>query len=102
VAWQGSRLADQVLCRVQERKGVLVGELFEVSVGVGHRRRGLARSLMCRGIAALHARQVTKICIGTRFENPTAAWRLYEQVGFRKAAAFPRWRKPLVRAGMIR
>jgi mycothiol synthase len=102
VAWQGSRVAGQVLCRLHERKGVPVGEFAEVSIGVGHRRRGLARSLMCQGIAALHARQVARICIGTRFENPTAAWRLYEQVGFQKAAAFPRWRKPLVRAVVIR
>jgi ribosomal protein S18 acetylase RimI-like enzyme len=101
VAWQGSRVAGQVLCRVQELKGGLVGDLAEVSVGAGHRRRGLARALMCRGIAALRDRQVARICIGTRFENQTAAWRLYEQVGFRKAAVFPRWRKPLVPAPSV-
>jgi mycothiol synthase len=95
IVWQGSRVAGQVLCRVHERNGVRVGEVYEVSIGHAHRRRGLARSLMLRGIAALHSRNVTEVLIYTMYEYPTCAWRLYEQVGFRRKASFLRWRKPL-------
>jgi ribosomal protein S18 acetylase RimI-like enzyme len=86
VAWQGSRVAGQILCRVRER----CGEVFEVSVGYGHRRKGLARALLLQGLAALQGRGVQVIrpipCMRIRR-------RLYEQVGFRKVAVFPRWRK---------
>ncbi len=90
VAWQGSRVAGQVLCRVHEH----CGEVFEVSIGYGHRRRGLARALLTRGVDALRKRGVPSIRLGTRYEYPTEAWRLYEQVGFRRVGVFPRWRKP--------
>lgn len=89
VAWQGSRVAGQVLCRVRER----CGEVFEVSVGYGHRRKGLARALLLEGLAALQERGVPVIRLYSVYENPTAAWQLYQQVGFRKVAVFPRWRK---------
>lgn len=92
VAWEGSRVAGQALCRVRET----VGEVYEVSVGFGHRRKGLARALLLRGLMALQARGVPAIRLYTTYENPTQAWRLYEQVGFRRVAQFPRWRKPLV------
>jgi len=85
VAWQGSRVAGQVLCRLHER----CGEVFEVSVGYGHRRKGLARALLARGIEALRARGVPVVRLYTVYENPTAAWRLYEQVGFQKVGVFP-------------
>jgi ribosomal protein S18 acetylase RimI-like enzyme len=90
VAWQGSRVAGQVLCRVHKH----CGEVFEVSVGYGHRRRGLARSLLTQGMDALRKRGVPTVRLGTRYENPTGAWRLYEQVGFRRKGVFPHWRKP--------
>jgi len=97
VAWHGSRVAGQVLCRVHDRNGVRVGEVYDVSVGFAHRRRGLARALLSQGIAALHARPVAAILVYTTYEYPTSAWRLYEQVGFRRCAALPRcWRKPLL------
>jgi mycothiol synthase len=91
VAWYGSRIAGQVLCRVREQGG----EIFEVSVGVGHRRRGLARALVLHALDALRERAVPRIRLYTMYENPTRAWQLYEAVGFRRVAEFPRWRKPL-------
>jgi ribosomal protein S18 acetylase RimI-like enzyme len=42
-------------------------------------------------------RSVPRIRLYTMYENPTAAWRLYQELGFRRVAEFPRWRKPLVR-----
>jgi ribosomal protein S18 acetylase RimI-like enzyme len=89
VAWRGSRIAGQVICRIHER----CGEVAEVSVGAGHRRKGLALSLLTRGIGALRERAVPTIRLGTSDANPSEAWRLYERAGFRRVGAYPRWRK---------
>ena len=95
VAWEpeSHRIAAHVLARINDG----TAEIFEVSVGVGHRRKGLARALLQRSIHALRARNISKIVIGTRLENPTQAWRLYESVGFRILKQFPRWRKRHIR-----
>lgn len=92
VLWdsESNRIAAHVLCRINEFG---TAELFEVSVGVAHQRKGIARALMQRAIHTLRSRDVKKIVIGTRLENPTQAWRLYESVGFRILKQFPRWRK---------
>ena len=92
VLWEieSHRIAAQVLCRINEHG---TAEIFEVSVGVAHQRKGIARALMQRAIYALRSRDVKKIVIGTRLENPTEAWRMYESVGFRILKQFPRWRK---------
>jgi mycothiol synthase len=92
VLWEpeSHRIAAHVLCRINEHG---TAEIFEVSVGVAHQRKGIARALMQRAIYALRSRDVKKIVIGTRLENPTQAWRLYESVGFRILKQFPRWRK---------
>jgi mycothiol synthase len=92
VLWEpeSHRIAAHVLCRINEFG---TAELFEVSVGVAHQRKGIARALMQRAIHALRSRDVKKIVIGARLENPTRAWRLYESVGFRILKQFPRWRK---------
>lgn len=92
IAWYGSRIAGQVLCRIHEQ----CAEIYEVSVGAGHRRRGLARALLSHGLQALYQRNVRRIRLATIYENPTHAWRLYEQAGFQVVGRFPRWRKPLV------
>lgn len=77
VAWEpeSQRIAAHVLCRMNS---ATEGEVFEVSVGVAHRRKGLARALLLRGIRALKESGAADIVIGTRLENPMQAWRLYE------------------------
>jgi mycothiol synthase len=92
VVWESEshRIAAHVLCRINKNG---TAEIFEVSVGIAHRRKGLARALLQRAIYALRSRGVKKIVLGTRRENPTEAWRLYESVGFRIVKEYPRWRK---------
>jgi mycothiol synthase len=92
VVWESEsyRIAAHVLCRINK---VGTAEIFEVSVGIAHRRKGLARALLQRAIFALRSRDVKKVVLGTRRENPTEAWRLYESVGFRIVKEYPRWRK---------
>jgi len=90
VAWEGSRIAGHVLCRIDESYATV----YEVSVGRAHRRKGLARALLACALRALQERQVPHIMIHTRHDFSTQAWRLYEQMGFRTTKRFPRWRKP--------
>ncbi len=92
VVWEpeSHRIAAHVLCRINKAG---TAEIFEVSVGIAHRRKGIARALLQRAIYVLRSRGVKKIVLGTRLENSTEAWRLYESVGFRIIKQYPRWRK---------
>lgn len=92
VAWelQAERIAGQVLCTILSSGDA---EVFEVSVGLGHQRKGLGRFLLLSALHELRSRGVGLITLGTRAENPTKAWRLYEKVGFRPSKDFLRWRK---------
>jgi ribosomal protein S18 acetylase RimI-like enzyme len=89
VAWQSSRVAGAVLCRIRNQ----VATVYEVSVGHAHRRHGLARALLTRALQELESRHPKAIRIVTKKEFPTQAWRLYESVGFNRIKDFPRWRK---------
>jgi mycothiol synthase len=92
VVWelQSERIAGQVLCRILKNGN---GEVFEVSVGVAHRKKGLARFLILTALHELRSRGVQMITLGTRADNLTQAWRLYESVGFETHKGFLRWRK---------
>ena len=92
VAWelQSERIAGQVLCTILDSGDA---EVLEVSVGLGHQRKGLGRFLLLNALHELRSRGVELITIGTRAENSTEAWRLYESVGFRASKDFLRWRK---------
>lgn len=87
---QSERIAGQVLCTIFDSG---VAEVFEVSVGLGHQRQGLGHFLLLNALHELRSRGAQRITLGTRAENPTEAWRLYERVGFRASKDFLRWRK---------
>ena len=89
-AWEPTRIAGVVLCRVQND----IADIYEVSVAHTHRRKGVAKALLTSALAEILARNVGVIRINTWLENPSAAWRLYEAVGFQTIKEFPRWRKP--------
>ena len=90
-AWEPSRIAGVVLCRVQNK----IADVYEVSVAHWHRRKGLAKALLSAALAELLSRDVAILRINTWLENPSEAWRLYEAVGFQTVKEFPRWRKPI-------
>lgn len=92
VAWEPSRIAGVVLCRIEND----VADVYEVSVAHAHRRKGLAKALLTTALAELRRRNVSAIRLITWRENPSAAWRLYESVGFETIKEFPRWRKPWI------
>ena len=90
VAWMQTYIAGQVLAEIRPDG---TAELYEVSVGAAHQRRGLARTLMLHALHELKRRGVKEVWIGTRQENPSQAWKQYEKLGFRTVKTFPRWRK---------
>ena len=90
VAWDNDEVAGQVLCKIERGRG----EVYEVSVRSGWRRRGLARALLAYGLRALQHRNVTTVRLHTVSEFPTQAKNLYGSVGFHVRKAFPRYRKP--------
>jgi mycothiol synthase len=90
-AWEPSRIAGVVLCRVKND----VADIYEVSVVHWHRRKGVAKALLTAALAELRSRNLSAIRIVTWRENPSEAWRLYEAVGFQTVKEFPRWRKPI-------
>ena len=92
VVWRDSRVAGQCLCRL-ENDGV--GTVYEMSVGFAHRRKSLASALLARAFNALRERGASVVRLGTIYENPTQAWRLYEKMGMHFVKKFPRWRKPM-------
>jgi ribosomal protein S18 acetylase RimI-like enzyme len=59
----------------------LEGEVAEVYVVPGHRRRGLATTMLKRAVELFKEREVTFAAVWTHSRNP-AAVRLYESAGF--------------------
>jgi mycothiol synthase len=86
VAWDGDEVAGSVLPLVDaaenERFGRRRGWIDAVSVRRPWRRRGVARALIVRGLAALRDRGLDEAILGVDADNPQGALGLYESVGF--------------------
>jgi GNAT superfamily N-acetyltransferase len=86
VAWDGDLVAGLVRSYISEagnqRDGVKVGWVENISVRRPWRHRGLARALMAASFPLLRARGMTEGMLGVDAENPTGALRVYESVGF--------------------
>jgi mycothiol synthase len=68
-----------------------IGAFEPVGTHPDHRRRGLARAMMCRGLQRLKAWGALVAYVGTGYDSP--ANRLYELVGFTSFDVDYRWRK---------
>jgi mycothiol synthase len=86
VAWDDDEVAGSVLPLVDdadnERFGRRRGWIDSVSVRRPWRRRGVARALLVRGLAALRERGLDEAILGVDADNPQGALGLYESVGF--------------------
>lgn len=58
------------------------GEILNLAIAPGARRRGLGRTLLEQGLAAMTARGVTEVFLEVRASN-AAALALYQRAGFR-------------------
>lgn len=98
VAWDGDEVAGSVLPLIDtaenERFGRRRGWIDSVSVRRPWRRRGVARALLVRGLAALRERGMAEAVLGVDADNPQGALGLYESVGFELHRRSAVYRKP--------
>jgi ribosomal protein S18 acetylase RimI-like enzyme len=97
VAWEGDEIAGMVLpfihAEENSRYGRRRGYTEDVCVRRPWRRRGLARALLARSMAALRARGMTEAALGVDTENPSGALQLYESLGYRPVQRWVHYRK---------
>lgn len=87
---------------VVAHSGADEGEILNLGVAPEHRRRGVARALVERVLAALGTRGVRRVYLEVR-ESNTAARRLYEQLGFAAVGVRPDYyRRPTEAAVVLR
>ena len=91
VTWVDDQVVGLVWCHI--RKGV--GIIAEVAVRKAWKRRGIARTLLAQGLAALRAKGITQVRLFTDAANGEGARSLYESLGFREVKQHILYRKPL-------
>jgi mycothiol synthase len=84
VAWDGDAVVAYVLAEPLDKGGWV----STVGVVPAWRGRGLAKALLLRVFAVLHARGVRRVSLGVDVDNETGATRLYERVGMRESARY--------------
>lgn len=99
IAWDGDEVAgvcfNAIYAEENERLGVRVGWLDDVSVRRPWRRRGLAAALIASSLRALRDRGMDEAALGVDAENPSGALELYERLGFHRHRAQRLFRKPI-------
>jgi mycothiol synthase len=98
IAWEGDEVAgvcfNAIYAEENERLGVKVGWLDDVSVRRPWRRRGLAAALIASSLGAFRDRGMEEAALGVDAENPSGALVLYERLGFTRRHAQRLFRKP--------
>lgn len=97
VAFDGHDVAGGSLNVIGEVENRLTGRrrgwLASVFTRRPWRRRGLARAVIARSLAALRERGMTSAALGVDAENPSGALGLYEDLGFGVEHRATAWRK---------
>ena len=99
VAWDGDEVAgvsiNTVYTEENERVGINVGWLDQVSVRRPWRRKGVGAAVIAESLRVLRDRGIDEASLGVDAENPTGALALYERLGFTRHRAFRIYRKRL-------
>jgi len=99
IGWEGDDVAGVVTTTVPEEENRERGRkrvwVESVSVRRPWRRRGLAKALLARSLAAARDAGFTSAGLGVDAENPTGALGLYESLGFAPERTGIAYRKPL-------
>jgi mycothiol synthase len=97
VAWDGDEVAgvsmNTIYAEENERLGIKVGWLDQVSVRRSWRRQGVGAAVIAASLRALRDRGLDEASLGVDAENPTGALALYERLGFTRHRAFRIYRK---------
>ena len=99
VAWEGEQLAGMVLARIdaednekhQRRRGLTE----HIYVRPAWRKRGLASALIARSLQVLKDHGMQEAELGVDAENESAAYRLYQQLGYQTFYTDIWFRKPM-------
>lgn len=99
VAWDGDEVAgvsmNAIYAEENERLGIKVGWLEQVSVRRPWRRRGVGAAVIAGSLRLLRDRGMAEASLGVDAENPTGALALYERLGFRRHRSFRIYRTPV-------
>ena len=101
VAWDGDRMAGMMLARLDEADAERPddgrhGHTEHIYVRPQWRGRGLASALIAYSLQLLKAQGATEVELGVDAENESAAFRLYERLGYRTFSVDTWHRKYLV------
>ena len=101
-AWDGDQLAGITLARIDENENRELsqnrGWTEHVYVRPGWRKRGLASALITRALRVLMDQGMQDAELGVDAENETAAYALYQNLGFKTYYVDTWYRKPLADA----
>jgi ribosomal protein S18 acetylase RimI-like enzyme len=86
---------NHIFAEENERLGIKVGWLEQVSVRRPWRRRGVGAAIIAASLRAFQDRGLDEASLGVDAENPTGALALYERLGFSRYRSFRVYRKRL-------
>jgi mycothiol synthase len=99
LAWAGDQLAGMVLAHFDEDDNLKHqrkhGYTEHIYVRPLWRGRGLASALICHSLQALKKYRITDAELGVDSENESAAYRLYERLGYKTISVDTWFRKPM-------
>lgn len=97
VAWDGDRLAGMVMARLNENENThgKYGYTEHIYVRPQWRGRGLASALIARSLQVLKEQGATEVELGVDAENESAAFRLYERLGYKTFSVDTWYRKKM-------
>ncbi len=97
VAWEGDRLAGMAMARLDENENThgKHGYTEHIYVRPQWRGHGLASALIARSLQVLKAQGATEVELGVDAENESAAFRLYERLGYKTFSVDTWYRKKM-------
>jgi len=99
VAWSGDQLAGMVLVRIDARENEgrerKRGYTEHIYVRPQFRKRGLASALITRSLQVLKQQGMQEAELGVDSENESAAFKLYQKIGYRTASIDTWFRKKI-------
>lgn len=99
IGWEGGSVAGVIVTTVpiEENERHARARVYVASVSVRRpwRRRGLARALLARSLAAAREAGFTSASLGVDSDSPTGATQLYRSLGFQPEQTSIAWRKPM-------
>ncbi len=99
VAWSGNQLAGMVLAHINEKENAernrQLGYTEHIYVRPQWRGQGLASALIARSLQVLKDQGMMEAELGVDSENESAAFRLYQRLGYQTYSIDTWYRKPM-------